>query len=589
MPRHLPPISRYKVAAVQYEPTLGEKEKNVDDLVRLTVEAAENGARLIVHPEMATTGYCWYNREEIEPFVEAIPGPTTERFGRIAREYGCYIVLGMPEVDPKTGAYYNSAPLVGPTGLIGNYRKAQPYDCEPVWAKDGDLGFPVYETEIGNIGAFICMDAVFPETARMMALAGADVLAFPTNWDVSEAPHPHWNTRAWENGCYFVAADRWGVERNVPFSGNSCVISPDGTIEAHLAKGDGIVYGEVDIARARDKSWYPESAENRMVDRRPDTYHNLTLNTYVANPLRVHRLYNHEPLPPGKASTIAAVQIAAEPGDVDASLATVEAVLGSHVRDAASAPDLFVLPELVLGGRPASAAKARAIAQAIPGPATERLAGMARRLGSHIIAGLVEDGGDALYNAAVLVGPGGVAGSYRKVHLDSFDREWATAGTGFKTFNIPAGRVGILLGYDALFPEAARCLAVAGADVIAVPAALERPFRADWGGTPDYWNLWQMLAGENNCYLAMANQHGGEFAGRSAIYGPRINATFREEPHADAPAAGDAVIKLPISTEDAADDVPTSPVRRKEMVQQRRTEYFALGHTPNAPVLDLIS
>src|SRR6266540_535906 len=110
MPKRLPPIPRYKVAAIQYEPTLGDKEKNIDDLVRLTTEAAENGARLIVLPEMATTGYCWYSREEIAPFAEPIPGPTTERFARIAREYGCYIVVGMPEVDPNTGAFYNAAP-----------------------------------------------------------------------------------------------------------------------------------------------------------------------------------------------------------------------------------------------------------------------------------------------------------------------------------------------------------------------------------------------------------------------------------------------------------------------------------------------
>ena len=84
----LPPIRRYRVAAIQYEPTLGDKEKNIGDLVRMTVEAAEHGARLIVHPEMATTGYCWFSREEIAPHVEPIPGPTTERFHAVAREHG---------------------------------------------------------------------------------------------------------------------------------------------------------------------------------------------------------------------------------------------------------------------------------------------------------------------------------------------------------------------------------------------------------------------------------------------------------------------------------------------------------------------
>ena len=72
----------YKVAAIQYEPIMFEMDRNIDRLSELTIEAARNGARLIVHPEMATTGYCWASRAEVAPFVEPIPGPTTERFGR---------------------------------------------------------------------------------------------------------------------------------------------------------------------------------------------------------------------------------------------------------------------------------------------------------------------------------------------------------------------------------------------------------------------------------------------------------------------------------------------------------------------------
>ncbi len=110
------------VAAVQFEPTLNDKRGNVDRLLPLVTEAAEAGARVIVTPEMATTGYCWYDRREIADLVEPIPGPTTEVFGEIARQYGCYIVVGMPEVNSATGIYYNSAALVGPDGLVGEYR-----------------------------------------------------------------------------------------------------------------------------------------------------------------------------------------------------------------------------------------------------------------------------------------------------------------------------------------------------------------------------------------------------------------------------------------------------------------------------------
>src|SRR5256885_14840863 len=119
MSASIPLFNRYRVAAIQYEPTLGEKEKNVTDLLRLVEEAAQHEARLIVLPEMATTGYCWESRSEVAPFVEAIPGPTTERFQQIAAHHGCFIALSLPEVDPATDVYYNSMALVGPEGVIG--------------------------------------------------------------------------------------------------------------------------------------------------------------------------------------------------------------------------------------------------------------------------------------------------------------------------------------------------------------------------------------------------------------------------------------------------------------------------------------
>src|SRR5215467_13375596 len=113
----VPVLSKYRVAAIQYEPALGQKEKNVGDLLRLVEEAAQQGARLVVLPEMATTGYCWDDRAEIAPHVEPIPGPTTERFQQLAADYDCYIAIGLAEVDPATDVYYNSLALVGPQGI----------------------------------------------------------------------------------------------------------------------------------------------------------------------------------------------------------------------------------------------------------------------------------------------------------------------------------------------------------------------------------------------------------------------------------------------------------------------------------------
>ena len=168
-------LSTFKSAVVQFEPILSETERNVSRLLAMVREAAQSGARLIVTPEMATTGYCWYDRSEVMPFVQAIPGPTTDRFGSVAKEFGCYIVVGMPEVDAGTDLYYNTAVLIGPQGVVGKHRKSHPYISEQKWAASGDT-HAVFDTEIGRIALLICMDLHFFETARLQALAGGEAV-----------------------------------------------------------------------------------------------------------------------------------------------------------------------------------------------------------------------------------------------------------------------------------------------------------------------------------------------------------------------------------------------------------------------------
>ena len=297
----VPPVSDapppFRAAAIQFEPRLFAKAENLEALLRLIEEAAAGGARLIVTPEMATTAYCWATRDEVAGDVEPVPGPTTERCGDIAARYGCWIVVGLPEVDPATGVFYNSAVLVGPDGPVGVYRKTHAYISEPKWAKDGDFGLPVFATPLGNIALTICMDACYPETSRVPALAGADVICFPTNWLSEKSPSPSWMARAAENGVYFIAANRYGLERGVQFSGGSAVIDPDGSLQSVLDTGDGIVWGWVDPTRARDKRPRPGSAEDLFADRRPDAYDTITLNSYLWQPADFH---GQIPRPRGK-------------------------------------------------------------------------------------------------------------------------------------------------------------------------------------------------------------------------------------------------------------------------------------------------
>lgn len=146
-----------KAALVHASVNWKDKEKNLAKLLALNEKAAGAGARIILNTELATTGYAFESRADIAPLTETIPGPTTGAFGQIAKKYGCYICIGLPEVDPETGKFYNAAALIGPAGrVLGRYRKVAPAFRENLWAARGNLPVLVTQTEFGRLGVVIC-------------------------------------------------------------------------------------------------------------------------------------------------------------------------------------------------------------------------------------------------------------------------------------------------------------------------------------------------------------------------------------------------------------------------------------------------
>ncbi|MDR2077313.1 MAG: hypothetical protein LBP61_10370 [Desulfovibrio sp.] len=595
-----PEFMKYKVAAVNYGAVMYEKERNIAEQYAMVEEAAKAGAKLIALPEMATTGYCWYNRAEVKPFVEPVPGPTTEKFGALSRRYNCWIVVGMPEVDPKTDIYYNSAVLIGPNGVIGVHRKSHDYIAEPKWSKQGDLDHMVFATPIGNIAMLICMDIHFIETARIQGLRNADVIVHISNWLAEKTPAPYWLTRAFDNGCYVLESNRTGLERTVQFSGGSVLINPDGTINSYVDEGHQIMYGEVDIAKARAKSF--ANGGNKYLERRPKEYMEIMHDTYLWNPLDFFRLYGYDPLPAGKKSSISVAQVRPQSGNVAANVAMIK---DRAAQAAAQGSDLVVFPELTLTGLPSSPDQAKKLAETAPGPSLDALIDCAMKHRLYLVVGMVEKDGARFYNTAALIGPEGLAGKYRKMHLCDLDKGWATPGDlGFPHVNTPLGRIGMLIGHDAMFPEPGRLLALNGVDLICCPSAVNAPKPYGLGATDAWhnypiprgqstihWHLWRVRGGENNCYMAFANMVGDYIGGdkcfgRSGVFQADTFAFPRQEVILS--ATEEEIGTCGIDTSSSPDSVyPTNVVRRKDLVCMRLPHWYDIIISEQPPVLEL--
>ncbi len=272
---------RIKTAAVQTEPKLKKKDENLEKILLMTRTAAGEGAELIVFPECALSGYMFNSRKEALPYAETVPGPATERLAALCLELSVHVVIGMLEVDGDR--CFNVAVLVGPQGLVGEYRKTHlPFLGVDRFLDHGDKPFQVYRTPIGNIGMHICYDCNFPETARVMTLQGADILALPTNWPSGRGFIPQYviNTRAFENRVFVVAADRVGTERGSTFLGMSKIAGPSGDTLAEGSRDkEEILYAEVSLAEARQKRVIIKPGEFELDfigDRRPELYGRLT-------------------------------------------------------------------------------------------------------------------------------------------------------------------------------------------------------------------------------------------------------------------------------------------------------------------------
>lgn len=268
------------IACVQMEPIVGEKEKNVARSLAMIEQAAASGANLVVMPELCNSGYVFESRPEAFELAEEVPaGPTSTAWITAATRRRLHIVAGVAE--RAGGVLYNSAVVIGPDGYLGTFRKVHLWNEENLFFEPGNLGFPVFKTAVGRIGAFICYDGWFPESYRLCALQGADIVCIPTNWvpipgqaDGREAmANILVMAGAHSNSVFVAAADRVGVERGQPFVGQSIIVSYTGWPIGGPASParEEIIYAHCNLADARRKRNWNEY--NQVLrDRRTDVY-----------------------------------------------------------------------------------------------------------------------------------------------------------------------------------------------------------------------------------------------------------------------------------------------------------------------------
>jgi predicted amidohydrolase len=219
--------------------TLGDSQTNLASISSKLSRAADRGARLVVFPECALTGYGFESRDALSRVAEPLPGPSTDRLARECHRLKVWAVYGLIEAAPD-GKLYNACALVGPNGFVASYRKLHlPCLGADRFTDPGDRPFAVHDLGGLKLGMNICFDGSFPESARILTLLGADLVVLPTNWATNARKMAELVSaaRAWENHIYYLAVNRVGDEAGFHYIGLSSAADYLGNV-LHFAVAD---------------------------------------------------------------------------------------------------------------------------------------------------------------------------------------------------------------------------------------------------------------------------------------------------------------------------------------------------------------
>ncbi|MGQ9719191.1 MAG: nitrilase-related carbon-nitrogen hydrolase [Nitrososphaerales archaeon] len=266
--------SRIRIGFAQTNPLFGKKEENVEEVIDISRRVESD---IMVFPELFNTGYAFTSREEARFLAEEVPnGYTTMKLIEYSIEAGNTIVAGLAE---RYGdKVFNSAVVVSKGQFVGKYRKIHLFYKEKLWFSPGDEGFKVFNLGLFRLGVMICFDWFFPESARILALEGADIIAHPSNLVLPGLCQKAMLIRSLENKVFTITANRTGSETRggdkFEYTGKSQITSPSMEVLSSANKDEVVAKAAyVDILEARDKKI--TKFDHALDDRRVEFYRRL--------------------------------------------------------------------------------------------------------------------------------------------------------------------------------------------------------------------------------------------------------------------------------------------------------------------------
>jgi len=456
-----------RVATTQYR-TSNDVQHNLDTLLGLIKQAAEGGAQLLVTPEFGNHTSFYQDKSHAWEVAIDLDGDYLKAVQESARTHAIHVVFNATRRGEVAPDAYITNFLVGPDGeLIGFSDKQVLMGGEAENLSGAVDSARVYETAIGRIGMMSCLDGVPPETARNLALLGAQIITNSHNSCALDEPYMHIPVRAAENAVWVIAAGKVGpicvdemigplvekfgiTEHSITALGENPILNTVGEAIARLPCLEaGIIFADIDPRVADNKSW---SDGDLFKDRRPDLYQ------AVGKPPQAYASNTSEPFD----GAIVRVN-SNRPFEIN-----TERALDLVADAAQNGARLIVLPELFAFDLERLSTNPREVLQ--QSRLLERaVLNQCRQSGVYVALSLLTEE-PSLYHSGILISDQGERiACYHQTHLPQSYKHWCQPGNSLPVWDTPLGRIGFMLGYDALFPEVATVLARQGAEIIVHP------------------------------------------------------------------------------------------------------------------------